>query len=191
MKFGKRSLILISIFAFLVLVFTLNSIRDRRINERSTLDKQLTLTQSKISSVQLEPFSTRKTELEQQLSQTAAQLNVAEATLSQSINKTAIVAILLNTAKAHTLEITEMTLSGLTDASLEKVPASVVLLTVTLEGDMLNLVAFTTQLNSLFETGTIQAANITSSANITISTNGSGIKPQAVIKLAIYTVQGR
>lgn len=189
MKFGKRSLILISIFVFLVLVFTLNSVREQRTSERDTLNEKLALTQSKIRAIQLDALSTRKIELGQQLSQTTSQLNATEASLSQSINKTEIVATLLKTAKANNLEITDMTLSGLTSANLSEIPASVVSLTATLEGDMLNLVAFTTQLNSFFNTGAIQSANITRSTNLTSSTNGSSKKPQASIVMTIYQLK--
>ena len=185
MKFSKRSLLLISIFVFFILVYFLNSIHSQRIDERNTLNDKLTLTQSKVRAIPLDALSRQNTELQQQLAQTTSQLNAARTTLSQSINKTFVVDTLLSTAKAYNLEITEMTLSGLTDASLDKLPTSAVFLTVTLEGEVVNLVGFSTKLNTLFNTGAIQSAIISSSANTTIE------KPQATIKLTIYTVQGR
>ena len=189
MKFGKRSLILISVFAFLVLVFFINSVHDQKTSERDTLNEKLALTQSKIRGIQIDTLSTRKIELEQELIQSAAQLNATGSALSHSINKTEIVAILLKTAKGHSLEITDMILSGVTSANLSGIPASAVSLTATLEGDIPNLVAFTTQLNSFFSTGAIQSANITGSANITSSTNISSKKPQASIAMTIYQLK--
>lgn len=189
MKFIKRNLRLISIFALLVPLFFINSIRDQRTSERDTLVEKLALTQSQIKGIQLDALSIRKIELEQERIQSTLELNATEAALFHSINKTEIVAILLKTAKDHTLEITDMTLSGVTSANFSEIPASAVSLTVTLAGDMPNLVAFTTHLNSLFDTGAIQSANITNSANITTSINGSSQKPQAAIAMTIYQLE--
>lgn len=202
MKFSKRSLILISVSIFLVaglvlsstryrqvgervLVFILDTVRSRQLEERNELNEKLTFTQSRVKAIQPELLATRKAELEQQLNQATAQLDTVGAIISQPINKTATIAVLFTTAKAYNLEITKMSLSGLSDTSLEKIPASAVLLTVTVEGNMLNIVGFITRLNTLFTNGAVESAVITNT-----ETN-SGKKPWADIKLTLYTVQSR
>lgn len=202
MKVSKRSLILISVSIFLVaglilsstryrqvgervIVLILNPFRYRQLEERNELNEKLTFTQSRVKAIQLEPLATRQAELEQQLNQATVQLDTVEAIISQPINKTATIDVLFTTAKAYNLEITGMSLSGLSDTRLEKIPASAVLLTVTVEGDMLNLVGFITKLNTLFTSGAVESAVITNTAA------DSGKKPWADVKLTLYTAQSR
>ncbi len=156
-----------------------------QVQQRNELNERLNSTQARASAIQLEPLSSRKTELEQQLNQTKGQLDTVEAILSQPINKTATIGVLFTTAKAYGLEITKMTISGQNEITLEKVPASVASMTVTVEGDAANLIGFITKLNTLYTTGAVE------SAGITIPETTSGKKPWADIKLNIYTVQGR
>ncbi len=185
MKLTKRSLLLILIAIFLIVAFVLNSARSQRTEERDELSEKLATTQSRVRAIQLEPLSSRKAELEGQLNDTTSQLDVVKAILSQPIKKNTTMAVLFNTAKAYSLEITRMTLAGLTDAAIEGIPASSVVLTVTVKGDLLSLIAFVTKLNSLYDTGAGESVAI-----INPKTD-SGEKPSADINLTLYTIQGR
>lgn len=194
MKFNKRSLFLIATAVVLVAALVLNStgviarvggkLLDISRQQRNELNEKLISTQSRVRSIQLEPLSARKVELEQQLNQTTKQFDTVEAKLSQPINKTTTIADVFSTAKANNLEIAKWTLSGPSDATLAGMPASAVLLTATVEGDMGNLVEFITKLNTLFTNGTLESTVITNTETV-------GKKPWADIKLTLYMVQSR
>ncbi len=153
--------------------------------ERDELNTQLTLTQSRLKGIQLEPLTARNAQLEQQLVQTIDQMKQVRSMLEQPINKTEIIGVLFATAKAHNLEITKMSLSGLADTQLVEVPVSSVLLVITVEGDVLDLVAFISELNTLYTFGAVDSASI-----INPETK-AGESAHADISLNLYTVQGK
>ena len=163
----------------------LNSTRSQQVAERDELNKKLASTQSKVRVIQIEPLSSHKTELEQQLKETNSQLDKVKAVLSQPIKETGTTATLFTTAKAYSVEITKMTVSSLNKAALEEVAASAVSIAVTAEGDISQIIGFITQLNSLFATGAVQAATITN------ADTGSSKKPSVDINLTLYTVQSK
>ncbi|MDO8578314.1 MAG: hypothetical protein Q7R50_03945 [Dehalococcoidales bacterium] len=153
--------------------------------QRSELKTKLTLTQGRLKAVQLEPLTARKSQLEQQLAQDTDQMKQVRSVLEQPINKTEIIGVLFTTAKAHNLQITKMNLSAVADAQLVEVPASSVQLAITVEGDVLDLVAFISELNTLYTFGAVDSAAI-----INTEANAGG-PAHADVSITLYTVQGK
>jgi len=153
--------------------------------QRDELNAKLTTTQARLKAVQLEPLTARKSQLEQQLAQNTDQMKQVRSMLEQPIKKTEVIGVLFTTAKAHNLEITKMNLSGLADTQLVEVPVSSVQLAITVEGDVLDLVAFISELNTLYTFGAVDSAAI---LNPEAKAGGSA---HADISLTLYTVQGK
>ena len=186
MKLSKRTLFfVIPIGAFLIIALVLISTRPKKDMEWVALNDQFKLTQSRIQSVKLEQLYPQKSELEQQLKQTQSRLDAAKTILSQPIKKTEITDTLFTTAKTHSIDMTKMNVSELKDDKLGKVPASAVTISITVEGEIPNIVSFITKLNTLFPTGAIETANLTASQG------NSGKKALADVNLKLFTVEIR
>ena len=185
LKFSKRGLLLIPIGVFLLVALVLNTVRWRQMDQGDALSQKLALTQAKMQAIQPEPLSSQKTDLQRQLDEAKTRLDTARSVLSQPVKKTATTDALFATAKASSVEITKMNLSGLADATIEKLPISAMTVSLSIEGDVANLTSFITQLNTIFPTGAIETATITNSEE------GSGKNPSAEIEMKLYTVQNR
>ncbi len=184
MKLSKTTLLFVTIGVFIIILASLGVVRSQQVQEQNQLNEQLALAQSNLKRVQLEQLSSRQTELEKQLSQATSQFEAVKAILTQPVGSIAASSILFDVAKAHGLEVIEMTSSGSTTESLEGVTCSVVSLTARVEGDVLNLVNFVTKLNSHFTTGVVK------SIMITVPETTSEEKASADIQLVVYTHQG-
>lgn len=193
MKLNQRRLLLIAIGFVLVAALALNStgviarvgnkLLDISRRESKELSSKLLSTQARVRGIHLEELSARKATLEQQLTQTTKQLDTMAANLSQPINKTYTYDNVSSTAKTYNLEITKLTLSGPNVATLAGMNASAVLIMVTVEGNIVNLVSFITELNT-FKNGAVDSVVITNPET-------AGKKPSADVKLTLYTVQSR
>ena len=194
LNINKRTLLLVAIGFVLVAALVLNStgviarvgnkLLDISRRESKELSEKLLSTQARVRGIQLEPLSARKIDLELQLSQTTKQLNTVQAKLSQPINSTNITEAVFNTTKIYNLNMTQWNLSVPSNATLAGMSASAVLITITVEGDMSNLVGFITKLNILFTNGAVDSVVITNPET-------AGKKPSADMKLTLYTVQSR
>lgn len=184
MKLSKTSLLVISAGFLIIIIAGLGMVYFQKVDEQNQLSEQLALAQSGVSGMQLERLSSQQTDLEGQLSQAISQFEAVKAILSQPMSSVTVWSISFDVAKAHDLEITEITSSGLTSDSLEGITYSVLSLTVKIEGDVPNIVNFVTQLNSYFTTGVVKSVVIT----VPETTNGESAS--ANIEVIIYTYRG-
>ena len=156
----------------------------KQVKEQNQLNGQLTSAQSSLSGVNLEKISSQIAEEEEKLSQATSQFEAVKTVLSQSAGSITVTDILFNIARAYGVEVTEMTSTGLTEASLEGVPLLVIPVAVKVEGDVPNLVSYVVGLNNFLTTGVVE------SITITIPETDSGEKASADIQLVAYTYQG-
>ena len=184
MKLSKTTWLVIAIGIFVVALISLNMVRSQQVDEQNELKEKLAQTQSDLERVQPEKLSSQQAELEKQLSEATSQFETVNATLSQPAGSIAVTSILFDIAKAHDLEVTEMTSLGPASDNLEGVTLSVLLLTAKVEGDVPNLVSLVTELNSSLTTGVVKSITIT----IPETTNGDNTS--ASIQLVVYTYQG-
>lgn len=184
MKVSKTTGLVIAAVVFVVALVGVGRVYLEQVSERKQVNEQLALAQTRLKGVQVEPSSSKRTELENQLSQAKSQFEAAKAKLPQSLEDLAISSTLFDLAKAYSVEVTEMTFSGTANEALEGVAWSVTSLTIRLEGDLPNLSGLVTRLNSRFATGVIK------SVAITIPETDSKERASASIQLAIYTYQG-
>lgn len=181
MKLSKKIWLVIAIGIFIIAAIGLGMVRFQQINEQNQLNEKLVLAKSSLEGVQLEKLPSQQVELEEQLSQATSQFEAVKAILSQPVGSVAASSILFDIAKAHGVEVTEMTSSGPVTESLEGVTCSVISLTAKVEGDVPNLVSFVAKLNSHFTTGVVK------SITITIPETTSEEKALADIEMVVYT----
>ena len=179
MKLGKKSWLFIAIGFFLIALVSLWTVYSQQSGVKKQLKEELTLANSRLGSIQIEQFANNQSELEQQLDEIIAQSEAARGTLSQPMNSIIISDILFSTA--NSVNITEVSSSGMTNEELSGVPCLALPLTASVEGDLSNLVAFITQLNGDLSTGFI------SSLDINITDPASNQKPSVNIQMVIYT----
>lgn len=183
MKLGKRTLLVIAIGIFVVVGISLSMVRSQQVKEQNQLNEELILARSNLERVQPEKLSSQQAVLESRLSQATSQLEGFKTTLSEPIGGIAVSDIVFNVAKAHGVEVIEMTSPGRTSGSLEELVCSVISLTAKVEGDLPNLVDFIINLNRYLATSVVKAVKIT------IPETENGEKASADIQLIIYSYQ--
>ncbi len=181
MKLSKKSWLFIAIGVFLIALVSLWIVYSQQAEAKKRLQEELTLANSKLGSIQIEQLANNQSELGQQLDETIKQSETARETLSQPMNSIIISDILFSTAEANSVNITEVSSSGMTIEELSGVTCLALPITASVEGDLSNLVAFITQLNGDLATGFI------SSLDINITDPASNQKPSVNIQMVIYT----
>jgi hypothetical protein len=184
LKLRKRTLLILIVGIFVIVLISLGMLRSQQVSEQNQLNEQLTLIQSRLGVIKLEQLSSRQAELEEQLRQATSQFEAVKTILSQPVGSITATSILFDIARAHGLEVTEVTSPGPTSDSLEGITCSVLSLTVKIKGNVPNLVSFVTRLNSYFTTGVVK------SITITIPEKANGEKASTDIQLVVYTYQG-
>ncbi|MFC2056192.1 hypothetical protein ACFLTO_01310 [Chloroflexota bacterium] len=184
MKPSKKTLLVIAVGAFVIVLGGLLMVRSRQVDEQNQLSEQLRLSQSRLQGIQPERLSSQQAELEKQFSQATSQFEAAKAILSQPVDSITAVTTLFEVAKIHGLVVTEMTSPGPTEESLEGATLSVISLTAKVEGDLPNLVNCITTLDSFFTTGVVK------SVAITVPEAAGGDNASASVQLVVYTYRG-
>ena len=182
MKISKTSWLVIIIGVFIILLAGLGVIRSNQVQEHNNLKDTLALTQLKLRAIQLEQFSQRQEELEQQLSQAMAESESARSVLSQPIGSIMVSGLLFDLAEANSVNITEVTSAGMSDSNLEGVPCSALSIRAAVRGEVTDLVNFITSLNNELRTGVV--------SSMEINIPESGEMPSARIQLVVYTHKG-
>ena len=184
MKLSKTSWLFIGIGIFIIVLVGLGIVRSKQVSQLDELNEELALAQSRLKAIQLEGLSHRQQELEQRLSQSTSQPETAKARLSQPMGGIAISDTLFDIADANSVNITELSSSGLASEELGGVICTVRPVSARIEGDLTNLASFITELNDDLKTGVIK------SVDVTVPDVTDGQQPTANIQLAFYTYQG-
>lgn len=183
MKLSKKSWLIITIGIFIILSVGLWTVHSQQVNEQKQLQDKLNTAELKLNGFQTGQLSHRPDELEEQLSQTLSQSETARTILSQPIGSIAISSIMFDIAAANSVNITEISSSGLASEELAGLTCSVLPLTAKVEGDLTDLVSFITKLNGELENGVVKSVEI----SVPEMTDE---KTSANIQMVIYTYQG-
>jgi len=167
----------IAVGVFLIALVSLWMVYSQQAGVKNQLKEELALVNTRLGSIQIEQLSTQQGELEQKLDETIRESESARETLSQPMNGIIISDVLFQTAQANSVNITEINSPGMSGEELAGVPCLSLPLTTTIEGELPNLVAFITQLNSDLDTGYISSLDL----------NIKEPKSFASIKLVVYT----
>jgi hypothetical protein len=182
LKLSKKSGLILIVGIAIAIFAGLWLARGQQVDEQ--LHEELSIVAMRLNGLQGEEISSQQGELEKQLSQTISQLETAKAVLSQSTESIDVSGALFDIAEATGVEITEISSSGLSSDSLEGITCSVLPLTITVEGDVADIISFVGSLNHDFTTGIVK------SVEISIPETTSEETVSANIQLHIYTFQG-
>ena len=161
LKLSKKSWILIAACVFAIASAYLGVIHLQQVQQQKQLDEQFIQVQTNLENTQITKLISRRAELEAQLGEAKAQLEIKQAELSRPIESSTVARTLFDVAEAHGLEVTEMTSSVPSQESLEGVDFSLISLTARVEGNAPNMINFIIDLNTHFGTSVIRSAIIT------------------------------
>jgi len=184
LKLSKKSWLILIVGIAIAIFAGLWLARGQQVDEQEQLREELSIVVMRLNGLQGEEISSQQGELEKQLSQTISQLETAKAVLSQSTGSIAVSGALFDIAEAIGVEITEISSSGLSSDSLGGITCSVLPLTITVEGDVADIISFVGSLNHDFTTGIVK------SVEISIPETTSEETVSANIQLHIYIFQG-
>ena len=209
-KLSKAVLIFVAGGIFVILAASLGMAYIQQEQEQKQLPQQLSLAQASLTKYLPEELSARQRELESRLAQTESQLRAAKNSLRQSIESIEATDTLFEIAETCDVEITEVNSPGVTTKVLEGFTYSQLSLTVTVEGDVLNLIDFIYEWTHEYPTGVVKSVEITV-PEMTEEKGETGEEPQveegetveepqveeeepekpsANIELSIYTYEG-
>ena len=161
MKLGKTSWLILIAGVVIVAFVSLGLARSRQVGEHEQLNEELTVAETRLTNVQLKELQIRKGELEAQLDEATAQLKAAEDNLRQSNESIDVTDFLFVIAQACGVVINDIHSSDLSSDELAKINCSVSHLSITVTGDVPNLISLVTRLNNDFTTGVVDSVDIT------------------------------
>jgi len=195
-KLSTTSWIFLTIGIFGILVLSLNVAYAQQSQEQSQLNEEVALVQKRLLKNPPQQISSQKSELESRLAKAELQLKVTKVGLYWSLESIEASDALFELAEASYVEVTEISSSGVSSELLEGVDFSILLLTVTIEGDVLNLVDFIYKWTHEYPTGVVQSVAITvpevveEEEETEEAEEAEEEKPSAIINLLIYSYEG-
>ncbi|MBI2829985.1 MAG: hypothetical protein HYX81_02370 [Chloroflexi bacterium] len=183
MKLSKKGLFLLGMGAFVIITASLGAMRSQQVREHGQLNTKLSSTEVQLNAVRLEQLIAQQLTLEKQLAEATDELKKARTVFSQHTDSLRVTTTLFNVAEANGVQVTEAVSAGMSKETYDSIGFSVLPLTIKVEGDIVPLIAFVSQLNSQLPTGVIKAITI----NIPEASKG---RPSASLQLALYTYQG-
>jgi len=196
MKLSKATFIFLAVGIFVILAASLGMTYSQRNREQSQLKEELALAQQRLKKYPAQELSSQKKELESQLAKAESQLKAAKDSLYKSIESIETTDALFKIAKSCNVEVTGIRSPGVTTQQLEGVTLSSLPLTVTVEGNVLNLIDFVSKWTEGYQTGAVKSVEITvpePPEEKTAEQGGTKIeeqKPSAIINVFIYTYEG-
>jgi len=191
MKLSKKAWIFLAVGIFVIAVASLNMAATQQGQEQSRLDEELSLAQQRLKKLASQQPPTQPEELESQLAQVEAQLKNAKANLSQSIQSIEVTDTLFEVAETYGVEIIDIESPGVTSSTLEGLTCSALMLIVTAEGEVDNLINFVLELSQEFPTGVVESVEINvPEVSEETEEEVETVKPSANLTLCIYTYEG-
>ena len=163
MKISKPTWIFLASGILVILVATLGMAYFNQYAQKSRLNEDIPKAQLRLKEypAQLQQLSSEEKRLESKLAKAESELVAAEANLDQSTESIEARDAVLMIAQDCNVEVTEFSSQRPTSEILEGVPLSTLQLTVTVEGELLNLIYFIYQWIEEYPTGIVEIVEIT------------------------------
>ena len=162
---------------------SLGSVQAQQLAEKGRLGEELALAEQVLNGDQQKQADSEE-DMTVLLSETSLDLTNAKAQLSRSTDSIIANETLFNIARACGVEVTEITVSPVTDEDLAEVTCSVLPVQVAVKGDMPQLVNFIMTLNTSVANGLVRSASASVPATETEEI------PRADVRLVIYSYEG-
>jgi hypothetical protein len=130
-------------------------------SEQKSLKEQLKAADAKLAALKQREPAQQHRELEDRLNEVIAQSEIARSVLAAPIKSFAINNTLYDTAKANSVNVTDIRSSGITDEEMAGINLSSITVSAAIVGDIPNIVSFVMQLNQELPTGVIKSLEIT------------------------------
>lgn len=191
MKLGKPSYLLVILGVVAAIFAVLWVMRSQQAPERERLHEELSIAAMRLNNVKSDELSSQQGELEMQISQTLSQLETARATGAQSAESISLSGTLFDIAEGAGVEVTAISSAPQSDSNWQGIACSVLPFTVTVEGDVPNILSFIGGLDRTLTTAVIRSAVITIPETTDGEDSSAEIqRPSANIQLGIYSYQG-
>jgi hypothetical protein len=165
--------------------------RSQQAREKEQLDGELSVAAVRLNHFNSDELLSQQAELEQQISQTLSQLKTAEATVAQSAESINVSGTVFDIAEGAGVEVTAISSSQQSVSNWQGIPCSVLPLTITIEGDVPDILTFIGKLDSALPTAVIRSAVITIPETTDGEESSAKVQlPSANIQLGIYSYQG-
>ena len=184
LKLSKTSWLILSAGVFVVILAGLGLTRSQQLQEQSTLDEEISLTETRLSKIQVNQLNQQLEEFKQRADESETQLTEAKDRLRQNIESDDTVEEFFVIANYCGVEVMKITTSVIATDSLEGVECSHISLNASVDGELLDLVNFIISLNDGYTTG------IVNSAGISIPESSEEGMATADIKMTIYSYDG-
>jgi hypothetical protein len=159
-KLGRTSWLVLAIGIVLIVFISLGILRFRQVDEQNQLIRDLAFAQERLSAAQFTEFSSQQEELEEQLNEITSEMEDTKGDLAQPTVSIVTSDTLFDIAKACSVEIIKVGSSDLKPEDREGITCSVMTFTVTVEGEVYNLINFITSLNEDFRSGVIKSVSM-------------------------------
>lgn len=183
MRLGRKTLLIIAIGIFIIIIASLGMVAFQSFTEYNQLKEELAQIQQRSQLINIEKLSSKKEDLERKLNQTELQLESSKGVLSEPVGSVDGTDGIFKIAEAYGLLVIEITSPGSDTEDVEGANLQVVSLSAEVNGNVNDLLKFTTDLNKYFSTGAIKT--------VTISVpEGNTNNATANVQLALYTYRG-
>lgn len=182
---GSKWFIALAGIIAIVIIASLGTIYAQQLEDESQLKQDITLAKQRLGKVQVDELAQKKESLEKQLAQTKADFESIKAELSRPFETVGTVYTLFDIAASAGVEIVEInsSVSAFPGEDLGGLKCFVEPVTMRIQGDLGNLVDCILKLNWGLTNGVVKSAEIDETA--------PGTTPSAIIKLLIYSYQGK
>jgi len=184
LKLSRKVLLVIAAGVFVIILASLGMVAFQSYTEQSELKEQHSQIQSQLQEISLEQLTSQQSELKNQLNQAESQLESVRGILSDSVGSVDGATGIFKIAESYDLLVTEITSPGPDNENLEGVNFQVVSLIAEVNGNVKDLLKFTTDLNKYFTTGVIKTVTITVPDGIDTD------NATASVQLVVYTYRG-
>ena len=182
MKVSKTVWIIITASLVIVAFASLGALCWQQFTKQNQLREELTLIEDKLQDFQSEQSSNRREALELQLAETLDVVKTSESLFSRP-SWDILTSSLFDIAEACNVEITKASSSSLGSESLGGLTSVTQKFTITVEGNLSDLIIFLTRLNHDLKTSVIKSVDLNVPAD-------AQQRPSANFLLVVYTYEG-
>jgi len=156
-KLSKTGLLVLAAGAFIVVLAGLGITRYGQIAEQDDLNKALSVSETRMNAVDLQPYEVQKAELQEQLVTSDSLLLEAKERLIQSVISVNVTAKFYEIAAYHSITVDSISTNKNVTGDYEGVPCKLININAIITGDLSHIVDFIAGLNNNFSSGFVQS----------------------------------
>ena len=161
MKISRTTLMFLVSGIFVIAVFILGMAYSQYDEQQSRLNDEIASAQLMLKRYPAQQFSSQKEEMESRLAKAETELSIAKASLYQSTESIEATDVIFNLAEAAAVEVTKISSAGLTTEKVEGVQLSVLPISVTVQGDIINFIDYIYKWTQEYRMGRVLSVEIT------------------------------